>query len=167
MDPQMERQVETIRTLVESYMKIVYKTQRDLVPKIVMHHVIGKIEEFLSTELLAFLYSLGDPVRARTFISCLCASASASALSLLAARVSHVATVDGRVAGGGIAARGAHAHVQRAARRTQSHLGREPQHLLDAHAAATQRGPVDGRPRPRRRLVRCTAHSKAYTVASH
>ena len=62
MDPQMERQVETIRTLVESYMKIVYKTQRDLVPKIVMHHIIGKIEDFLNTELLAFLYSLGDPV---------------------------------------------------------------------------------------------------------
>lgn len=31
MDPQLERQVETIRNLVDSYMKIVTKTIRDLV----------------------------------------------------------------------------------------------------------------------------------------
>ena len=36
MDPQLERQVETIRNLVDSYYKIVGKTQRDLVPKTIM-----------------------------------------------------------------------------------------------------------------------------------
>ena len=43
MDPQLERQVETIRNLVDSYMKIIYKTQRDLVPKIVMHMIINQV----------------------------------------------------------------------------------------------------------------------------
>ncbi|VDO12430.1 unnamed protein product, partial [Brugia timori] len=33
VDPQLERQVETIRNLVDSYMRIVTKTIRDLVPK--------------------------------------------------------------------------------------------------------------------------------------
>uniref|UniRef100_A0A1I8F536 PH domain-containing protein n=1 Tax=Macrostomum lignano TaxID=282301 RepID=A0A1I8F536_9PLAT len=41
-DPQMERQVETIRNLVESYMKIVDKTQRDVVPKTVIHLIVNE-----------------------------------------------------------------------------------------------------------------------------
>ncbi|GBO35882.1 Dynamin-1, partial [Araneus ventricosus] len=41
MDPQLERQVETIRNLVDSYMKIITKTFRDLVPKILMHLTIN------------------------------------------------------------------------------------------------------------------------------
>lgn len=41
MDPQLERQVETIRNLVDSYTKIVNKTQRDLVPKTLMHLVVN------------------------------------------------------------------------------------------------------------------------------
>ncbi|KHJ45264.1 dynamin family protein [Trichuris suis] len=40
MDPQLERQVETIRNLVDSYMRIVTKTIRDLVPKAIMHLMI-------------------------------------------------------------------------------------------------------------------------------
>lgn len=43
MDPQLERQVETIRTLVDSYLRIVHKTQRDLVPKSIMHLVVNDV----------------------------------------------------------------------------------------------------------------------------
>ena len=42
-DPQLERQVETIRNLVDSYMKIINKTQRDLVPKTCMHLIVNKV----------------------------------------------------------------------------------------------------------------------------
>ncbi|XP_067662748.1 dynamin-1-like isoform X2 [Haliotis asinina] len=60
MDPQLERQVETIRNLVDSYMKIINKTQRDLVPKTIMHMIINNLKEFINTDLLAHLYSSGD-----------------------------------------------------------------------------------------------------------
>lgn len=43
MDPQLERQVETIRNLVDSYMAIVNKTVRDLIPKTVMHLMINNV----------------------------------------------------------------------------------------------------------------------------
>lgn len=46
MDPQLERQVETIRNLVESYMKIITKTFRDLVPKSIMHLTINNVSIF-------------------------------------------------------------------------------------------------------------------------
>ncbi|VDQ00363.1 unnamed protein product [Trichobilharzia regenti] len=42
-DPKLERQVEIIRNLVDSYMKIVTKTQRDMVPKIIMHQLINEV----------------------------------------------------------------------------------------------------------------------------
>ena len=57
MDPQLERQVETIRNLVDSYMKIVTKTCRDLVPK------TNDVKYFINSELLAQLYATGDTVR--------------------------------------------------------------------------------------------------------
>uniref|UniRef100_T1J7L0 dynamin GTPase n=1 Tax=Strigamia maritima TaxID=126957 RepID=T1J7L0_STRMM len=60
MDPQLERQVETIRNLVDSYMKIITKTIRDLVPKTIMHLMINNAKEFINGELLAHLYSAGD-----------------------------------------------------------------------------------------------------------
>ncbi|KAK7058713.1 Dynamin-2 [Halocaridina rubra] len=60
MDPQLERQVETIRNLVDSYMKIVTKTTRDLVPKCLMHLMINNTKEFIMGELLAHLYASGD-----------------------------------------------------------------------------------------------------------
>uniref|UniRef100_A0A3B4UUX9 Interferon-induced GTP-binding protein Mx n=1 Tax=Seriola dumerili TaxID=41447 RepID=A0A3B4UUX9_SERDU len=59
-DPQLERQVETIRNLVDSYMSIVYKTIRDLMPKTIMHLMINSVKEFISSELLAQLYALGE-----------------------------------------------------------------------------------------------------------
>ncbi|XP_071801867.1 dynamin-1-like isoform X1 [Asterias amurensis] len=60
MDPQLERQVETIRNLVDSYMKIISKQIRDLVPKTCMHLTINDTKDFILGELLAHLYSTGD-----------------------------------------------------------------------------------------------------------
>ncbi|XP_053416845.1 dynamin-1 isoform X1 [Nycticebus coucang] len=60
MDPQLERQVETIRNLVDSYMAIVNKTVRDLMPKTIMHLMINNTKDFIFSELLANLYSCGD-----------------------------------------------------------------------------------------------------------
>uniref|UniRef100_A0A673NNA5 dynamin GTPase n=1 Tax=Sinocyclocheilus rhinocerous TaxID=307959 RepID=A0A673NNA5_9TELE len=59
MDPQLERQVETIRNLVDSYIGIVNKTIRDLMPKTIMHLMINGVN-FIHSELLAYLYSSGD-----------------------------------------------------------------------------------------------------------
>jgi len=76
--------VETIRNLVDSYMKIVTKTYRyifslhtrfhgmvthvfsscsDLVPKVIMHLMVNDSKEFIYGELLAQLYAAGDQVR--------------------------------------------------------------------------------------------------------
>merc|ERR1719317_454588 len=60
VDPQLERQVETIRNLVDSYMKIVTKTCIDLVPKIIMYLMINDAKAFINGELLANLYATGD-----------------------------------------------------------------------------------------------------------
>jgi len=60
IDPQLERQVETIRNLVDSYMKIVTKTCRDLVPKSIMYLMINDVKQFINAELLAQLYATGD-----------------------------------------------------------------------------------------------------------
>eukprot|EP00096_Caligus_rogercresseyi_P005316 TRINITY_DN2055_c0_g2_i4.p1 TRINITY_DN2055_c0_g2~~TRINITY_DN2055_c0_g2_i4.p1 ORF type:complete len:890 (-),score=300.82 TRINITY_DN2055_c0_g2_i4:524-3193(-) len=60
VDPQLERQVETIRNLVDSYMKIVTKTCRDLVPKTIMFLMINDVKAFINSELLACLYATGD-----------------------------------------------------------------------------------------------------------
>ncbi|XP_035254718.1 dynamin-3 isoform X2 [Anguilla anguilla] len=60
MDPQLERQVETIRNLVDSYIGIVNKTIRDLMPKTIMHLMINSAKDFIHSELLAYLYSSAD-----------------------------------------------------------------------------------------------------------
>ncbi|XP_055331611.1 dynamin-like isoform X2 [Paramacrobiotus metropolitanus] len=60
IDPQLERQVETIRNLVGSYMQIINKTIKDLVPKTVMHLLMNETKEFIHGELLAQLYSTTD-----------------------------------------------------------------------------------------------------------
>ncbi|KAL1132004.1 hypothetical protein AAG570_011614 [Ranatra chinensis] len=60
MDPTLERQVETIRNLVDSYMRIVTKTTRDLVPKSIMFLIINNAKDFINGELLAHLYASGD-----------------------------------------------------------------------------------------------------------
>ena len=43
-DPALERQVATIRNLVESYMNIVIKTTKDLVPKIIVHMIVNDLK---------------------------------------------------------------------------------------------------------------------------
>lgn len=60
MDPQLERQVETIRNLVDSYMRITTKTIKDLVPKAIMHLIVNQVSSFTKDELLAHLYQCGD-----------------------------------------------------------------------------------------------------------
>ncbi|XP_076143116.1 dynamin-2-like isoform X3 [Alosa pseudoharengus] len=60
MDPQLERQVETIRNLVDSYIGIINKSIRDLMPKTIMHLMINSAKEFIHCELLSYLYSSGD-----------------------------------------------------------------------------------------------------------
>ena len=46
MDPVMERQVETIRNLVDSYLKIIHKTHKDMVPKAIMHLVVNQVSSY-------------------------------------------------------------------------------------------------------------------------
>lgn len=70
MDPQLERQVETIRNLVDSYMRIVTKTTRDLVPKTIMMMIINNAKDFINGELLAHLYASGDQVRLMYYFCC-------------------------------------------------------------------------------------------------
>ncbi|XP_028310701.1 dynamin-2 isoform X1 [Gouania willdenowi] len=60
IDPQLERQVETIRNLVDSYIGIINKSIKDLVPKTIMHLMINSAKGFIHSELLAYLYSSGD-----------------------------------------------------------------------------------------------------------
>ena len=60
-------QVETIRNLVDSYMKIVTKTTRDLVPKTIMMLMINNTKDFIMAELLANLYACGDTVFVSSF----------------------------------------------------------------------------------------------------
>ncbi|XP_065647797.1 dynamin-1 isoform X2 [Hydra vulgaris] len=60
MDPLMERQVETIRNLVESYMKIISKNIQDVIPKACMFLVVNAAKMFVSQELLAYLYAQGN-----------------------------------------------------------------------------------------------------------
>jgi dynamin 1/3 len=42
-------------------MKIVNKTQRDLVPKTIMYMIVNEVKQFLKAELLPSLYQAGDP----------------------------------------------------------------------------------------------------------
>ncbi|XP_028299328.1 dynamin 3a isoform X3 [Gouania willdenowi] len=59
-DPLLERQVETIRHLVDSYMSIIHKTFRDQMPKTVMHVMVNSVKEFIRSELLSQLYPLRE-----------------------------------------------------------------------------------------------------------
>ncbi|XP_075688140.1 dynamin-3 [Rhinoderma darwinii] len=60
MDPQLERQVETIHNLVYSYMTIIKKCFKDLIPKTLMHLMINSVRKFIRSELLAQLCSSED-----------------------------------------------------------------------------------------------------------
>ncbi|MEQ2177725.1 Dynamin- GTPase protein [Goodea atripinnis] len=60
MDPQLERQVETIRNLVDSYTAIVNKTVRDLIPKTVMHLMINNEQAQRRDEMLRMYHALRE-----------------------------------------------------------------------------------------------------------
>jgi len=60
IDPQLERQVETIRNLVESYYGIVCKTVRDLVPKSIMFAMVNKLKDYMKGDLLPMIYAAGN-----------------------------------------------------------------------------------------------------------
>lgn len=59
--------METIRNLVDSYMRIVTKTTRDMVPKAIMMLIINNVKDFINGELLAHLYATGDQVNLLNF----------------------------------------------------------------------------------------------------
>ncbi len=60
IDPQLERQVETIRNLVESYFGIVSKSIGDVVPKTIMFMMVNKLKEYMTADLLPMIYSAGN-----------------------------------------------------------------------------------------------------------
>ncbi|KAJ8937713.1 hypothetical protein NQ318_015456, partial [Aromia moschata] len=57
VDPQLKRQVEVIRNLVESYMCIITKATKDLVPKIITHMIINDTKNYIYEELLIHVYA--------------------------------------------------------------------------------------------------------------
>lgn len=57
MDPHLERQVETIRAHVESYLEIVKTTIKDRVPKIIMFSIVHDVKSFTKMELLGSIYA--------------------------------------------------------------------------------------------------------------
>lgn len=61
-DPALERQIETLRSLVDSYMRIVTKTLKDIVPKAIMHLIVNHLCGFIREDLLAQLYQVEDLV---------------------------------------------------------------------------------------------------------
>eukprot|EP00124_Ichthyophonus_hoferi_P002082 Ihof_evm3s130 gene=Ihof_evmTU3s130 len=61
VDPLLERQVETIRNLVDSYMAIVGTSIRDIVPKIIMYLLISTVKDNIKTEMVGAMYSAGSP----------------------------------------------------------------------------------------------------------
>lgn len=60
VDPQMERQVEIIQNLTDSYVKIVTKQCRNLVPKMIMFLLIDDTKNFINTDLFAHFHSTSD-----------------------------------------------------------------------------------------------------------
>lgn len=61
MDPQLERQVETIRNLVDSYVAIINKSIRDLMPKTIMHLMINNVSAWPSGPLYLGARRGGQP----------------------------------------------------------------------------------------------------------
>lgn len=57
MDPQLERKVDLIRELVDSYLSIVTKKLQDTVPKISMHMLVNRMVSFSKDDLLSGIYS--------------------------------------------------------------------------------------------------------------
>lgn len=62
VDPQLKRQVEVIRNLVDSYMTIVNKSTKDLIPKVITHMILNSTKKFINEELLVQIYSTENQV---------------------------------------------------------------------------------------------------------
>lgn len=62
IDPQLKRQVEIIRNLVDSYMSIVTKSTKDLVPKTITHMIVKHTKKYIFEELLVHVYANEDQV---------------------------------------------------------------------------------------------------------
>lgn len=60
LDPILERQVETIRNLVDSYVRIETKKIKDQIPKIVTCMYINRLREFIRVDLLRCLIKDGE-----------------------------------------------------------------------------------------------------------
>ena len=58
MDTQLERKVDMIRNMVESYLNIVHKTQRDYVPKTIMHMIVNEVRVQMTGCQLAEIWRL-------------------------------------------------------------------------------------------------------------
>lgn len=58
MDPTLERQVETIRNLVDSYIHIVIRTVKDQVPKAIMFMMVNMVSYHDYSSLSGLLHLL-------------------------------------------------------------------------------------------------------------
>uniref|UniRef100_A0A4W6FJT9 Interferon-induced GTP-binding protein Mx n=1 Tax=Lates calcarifer TaxID=8187 RepID=A0A4W6FJT9_LATCA len=56
LDPQLERQVEIVRNLVDSYLSIIHRTVRDLIPKTIMHLMVNNAQH--RDEMLRMYHAL-------------------------------------------------------------------------------------------------------------
>lgn len=122
MDPQLERQVETIRNLVDSYMAIVNKTVRDLMPKTIMHLMINNVSPKLTALSDLDIVSVTDLFKRGTPLS-FCSDEGLhqrrpAGSAVLVRRPEHA---DGGVSGAGPAPRRDAADVPRPAGGPQHH----------------------------------------------
>uniref|UniRef100_A0AAQ5X7B2 Interferon-induced GTP-binding protein Mx n=1 Tax=Amphiprion ocellaris TaxID=80972 RepID=A0AAQ5X7B2_AMPOC len=51
LDPQLERQVEIVRNLVDSYLSIIHRTVRDLIPKTIMHLMVNNTDRQMDRQV--------------------------------------------------------------------------------------------------------------------
>lgn len=60
VDPAFDKEVDAIYEKIESYMRIVKKTARDMVPKAITLYVINQLKDYINDELLKVLLDLSD-----------------------------------------------------------------------------------------------------------
>lgn len=60
MDPALKNDVEVIRKKIESYMRIVKKTTRDMIPKAMTLYIIEELRSYIKNDLLLKLITISD-----------------------------------------------------------------------------------------------------------
>lgn len=60
VDPAFDKEVDAIYEKIESYMRIVKKTARDMVPKAITLYIINQLKDYINDELLKVLLALSD-----------------------------------------------------------------------------------------------------------